>query len=91
MLHQIIINVFFVTLHYLLKNLLNGMTMTDQVTQEEVTDNTVEANNVLAISYQGNSVNVQVKQGLTMWEALGLLKTAEQIVISKYNSTLASE
>lgn len=91
MLHQIIINVFFVTLHYLLKNLLNGMTMTDQVTQEEVTDNTVEANNVLAISYQGNSVNVQVKQGLTMWEALGLLKTAEQIVLSKYNSTLASE
>lgn len=65
--------------------------MTDQVTQEEVTDNTVEANNVLAISYQGNSVNVQVKQGLTMWEALGLLKTAEQIVLSKYNSTLASE
>lgn len=91
MLHQIIINVFFVTIHYLLKNLLNGMTMTDQVTQEEVTDNTVEANNVLAISYQGNSVNVQVKQGLTMWEALGLLKTAEQIVLSKYNSTLASE
>lgn len=89
MLHQIIINVFFVTRHYLLKNLLNGITMTDQITQEEQT-RTQEVNNVLAISYEGNSVNVQIKQGLTMWEALGLLKTAEQIVIAKYNSTLTT-
>lgn len=87
--HQIIINVFFVTRHYLLKNLLNGITMTDQITQEEQT-RTQEVNNVLAISYEGNSVNVQIKQGLTMWEALGLLKTAEQIVIAKYNSTLTT-
>lgn len=90
MLHQIIINVFFVTLHYLLKNLLNGITMTDQTTQEE-TSPTQVVDNVLAISYEGNAVNVQIKHGLTMWEALGLLKTAEQIVLSKYNSTLASE
>lgn len=63
--------------------------MTDQITQEEQT-RTQEVNNVLAISYEGNSVNVQIKQGLTMWEALGLLKTAEQIVIAKYNSTLTT-
>ena len=61
--------------------------MTDTVNQEEATPTDVvkEVNNVLAISYEGNSVNVQIKQGLAMWEVLGLLKTAEQIVISKYN------
>lgn len=64
--------------------------MTDQTTQEE-TSPTQVVDNVLAISYEGNAVNVQIKHGLTMWEALGLLKTAEQIVLSKYNSTLASE
>ena len=89
-LHQIIINVFFVILHYLLKNQLNGILMTDQTTQDTV-ESTQSVNNVLAISFEGNSVNVQIKQGLTMWEALGLLKTAEQIVLSKYNSTITSE
>lgn len=68
--------------------------MTDLVNQEEATpteDAVKEVNNVLAISYEGNAVNVQIKQGLAMWEVLGLLKTAEQIVISKYNTLLASE
>lgn len=67
--------------------------MTDTVNQEEIspTDGAKEVNNVLAISYEGNSVNVQIKQGLAMWEVLGLLKTAEQIVISKYNALLSSE
>jgi hypothetical protein len=70
------------------------MKMTDLVNQEEATpteDAVKEVNNVLAISYEGNAVNVQIKQGLAMWEVLGLLKTAEQIVISKYNTLLASE
>ena len=69
------------------------MKMTDTVNQEEATPTDVvkEVNNVLAISYEGNSVNVQIKQGLAMWEVLGLLKTAEQIVISKYNALLSSE
>jgi len=68
--------------------------MTNLVNQEEATpteDAVKEVNNVLAISYEGNAVNVQIKQGLAMWEVLGLLKTAEQIVISKYNTLLASE
>lgn len=76
-----------------MKNLLKGMKMTDTVNQEEATPTDVvkEVNNVLAISYESNSVNVQIKQGLAMWEVLGLLKTAEQIVISKYNALLSSE
>ena len=70
--------------------------MTTEVNQENLSQDTQSieekvVNNVLAISYDGPSVHVQIRSDLTLWEALGLLKTAEQIVMSKYNATLASE
>ena len=61
--------------------------MTTQVTQPEVTQEaTPTVENVLAISFEGNSVNVQMRSDVTLWQALGLLKAAETILLDKYNS-----
>lgn len=62
--------------------------MTTQVTQPEVTQEeaTPTLENVLAISFDGNSVHVQMRSDITIWQALGLLKTAETILLDKYNS-----
>lgn len=55
--------------------------MTEQIETEVVNDASI------SISFSGHEVKLNIAQGLTAWQALGLLKTAESILLAKYQVT----
>lgn len=65
--------------------------MTEQINQEETSPTEAQFDPVLSIALSGDAVQLLTKPGLTAWQALGLLKTAEAILLGKVNATLSQE
>lgn len=59
------------------------MTETLQTSPPEIQQET----DAISISFKGNAVNLTIANGVSAWQALGLIKTAETILLAQYNTS----
>lgn len=60
--------------------------MTEQT--QDITE-TLDTTPALTIDADGNAVNLSIRQGLTVWQAIGLLETATLLLKRQYGTVQA--